>query len=237
MTETKTEKRTIEKVTQEFGDAYKNADDWVKFKGKLQTEFFQLATESLSKRSLPSKLVLLPEEMEQSPSSVIDDWVHKHHPGWDLVLQRGCELHLKRNPSLMKFTFINPDDGMVYGRTTSGGKEYLDEESLKANNPDLYDKLAKWDPLYWSIVHRVIQKYLSWNGGPGGLPLLPIEIDRMTESHLESIDAPRYIPLDDVIEEYAEELQPYLVPSPITVRLVPPRKAKPEDLEEEDECE
>jgi hypothetical protein len=224
----------LSRTTKEFGDAYTKADIWIKRKAVLQTDFFNLVTHKTSQRQLAQRSVQLP-----SVYGDVEEYVKTHHPGFILVAQKGNNLILEQDPAFMKYEYVNPIDGMVYGRTIASGQPTIDLESLKERDPGLWKKYSRWLEPHYSVARGAIERFAKVNHTGQGMTLLPHEIDKKTDQYLEDIDAPRELDVERIIKDNKEyKLERYLIPAPVTVRLVPPRKAKPEELEVlEDECE
>jgi hypothetical protein len=225
--------KTIRELTTEFGEAYEATDTWTRKKAKLQTEFFQRATQELEGRPLARRVVTLPDGKDP------DAWVAVHHPGYKQISQKGSQLILQQDAALMRYEFVNPYDGKVYGRTTANGQPSLDSESLKLNDPKFWEKYSRWCEPHYGVAHAAVSKFARLSHTGYGASLLPHEIDKKTDLFLREINAPRELDVERVIKDDQEyKLERYLIPAPISVRLVPPRLAKPEELdipkEEED---
>src|ERR1035437_6992475 len=104
-------------LTADFGEAYNEAKSWTDSKELGKKKFFELATEALSLRRLPRKTIDVPA-IENA-----HEYVTKHHPGWrvaGLLMPDHSGPHritIERDPSVMKYTFVNQEDGRVYART------------------------------------------------------------------------------------------------------------------------
>ena len=66
----------------------------------------------------------------------------KLYPGWIPLsatkTDNGFDVHLKENAEFKPFTFVNPDDGMVYQKQIVGGSVMFDDERFNEDHPDLY---------------------------------------------------------------------------------------------------
>jgi hypothetical protein len=125
------------------------------------------------------------------PLHITGKEILQQHPGWRIIDSHSIDGNhvylIERDPNLVPYTYVNPDDGMVYARGTQESGPSLDDERLKEEDPALYDEIT--EPV------RVVKDPSTW-----------------TEEQLAAVQA-------------------YMIPGSIKARLVPPRKAKPEELE------
>ena len=169
--------KNLRTITTKFGRAYDRSKRYDQRKKDWQAEFFAACTRSvIRERRLPQKVV---EEA---------DWDGGQYPGWRLIgYTEDDRVLIERDPDLVSYTYVNPDDGMVYQRGTQESGPSLDDERLKEAAPDLYDEITE--------TVRVVKDPSTWT------------------------------------EEQLAAVQEYMIPGTIKARLVPPRKAKPEELE------
>lgn len=232
--------RTIKEVTAEFGEAYKDAKVFNDDKARLQKEFFSLATQILSERTLARKTVQVPEGADA-------DYLAQHYPGWRALssLRPGSEegtweAVLEEDPALLGFNYINPEDRMVYARTTSQGSPMLDDERLQADDPELWEAISDYPEPWFGLVEGAIKH--AFDGVSGALTEVHLDpVDLLYELNPSALAAnflrdrgiQRVVkPIEALTDEQLQAIQEYLVPAPVSVRLVPPRPAKQEELEE-----
>lgn len=173
--------KNLRTITRKFGRAYVQSKEYDNRKKNWQQEFFDACTQAVQReRRLPRKTVTTLDGRE---------WVLQHHPGWRIVQQDDDEINfvIERDPALIRYTYINPDDGMVYERGTQEAGPSLDDERLQEEDPDLWYEITK--------TVRVVRDPSTWT------------------------------------EEQRAAVEEYMIPGEIKARLVPPRKAKPEELE------
>jgi len=180
------ETRDIETVSHDLGIAYtvsKEAE--TELKGE-KAEFYRLLDEEIAATKLAHKKVDVPHSVDP------DEWLVKFHPGWRFADEekKVGKVVIEEDPSLKKRTYLNREDGVVYGRTIKQANPALDDEWLREENPELWER----------ITHEVTSRELN-------------DVDSITE------------------EDFAE-MKKYFVPGKITVSLLTPRKAKPDELDE-----
>lgn len=172
--------KNLRRITAKFGRAYDRSKKFDQRKKDWQTEFFAACTQAVQReRRLPMKSVVAPDEAAAL----------QLNPGWRVIMDDPLEgtYLIEKDPDLIPYTYVNPDDGMVYQRGTTESGPSLDDERLKEQNPDLYDEITH--------TVTVIKDPSTWT------------------------------------EEQLAAVQDYMIPGTIKARLVPPRKAKPEELE------
>lgn len=230
--------RMINLITKEFGLEYSAAKSSDKKMKQLQREFFDAATEMLSQQSLARKTVEVPEGANA-------EWLEQHYPGWKVVssLRPGkepdiWEAVLEEDPAKLAFTYVNPDDHMVYARTTAQGTPMLDDERLRDEDPELWEQISDYPEPWFGLVRDAMKEAFTAGANiDHGLnrvdSLYEINSRGLVANFLRDRGIERVLkPIDELTDEQLQALQDYLVPAPVTVRLVPPRKAKQEELEE-----
>jgi hypothetical protein len=53
------------------------------------------------------------------------------------------EVILEEDPALRPFSFVNREDGKVYSRVIVEGSPYLDDEALRVDDPELWDRITE----------------------------------------------------------------------------------------------
>ena len=176
--------KNLRRITAKFGQAYDRSKKYEERKKNWQTEFFAACTQTIQReRRLPRRTVAAPDKATAL----------KMNPGWRVIMDDPIEgtYLLEKDPALVPYTYINPDDGMVYQRGTQESGPSLDDERLQEEDPDLWYSITK--------MERVVKDPSTWT------------------------------------EEQLAAVQPYMIPGSIKARLVPPRKAKPEELEQHEQ--
>lgn len=172
--------KNLRRITTKFGRAYDRSKRYEQRKKDWQAEFFAACTQSvIRERRLPKKYVIASDKITAL----------RDNPGWRCLMDQGDTFLLERDPNLIPYTYINPDDGMVYARGTQESGPSLDDERLQEEDPDLWNEITE--------TVRVVKDPSTWT------------------------------------EEQKAAVQDYMIPGTIKARLVPPRKAKPEELEDE----
>jgi hypothetical protein len=214
---------SIDDITSEFGEVYltvkgtKTTDGWEKILKDAQVEFFAAATRELENKTLARKTVT--------------NWAANLYPGWRLVEEKDNKAIIEEDPSVKAFAHLNTQDGMVYRRSQTQGGPSLDVERLQEKEPDLYDEISVWSPSVYNMVRdAMVWAYNSYSPEPE--VLAAEEAEKFLETLSQSDDSLRII-LDPAqwTPQQATKLTPYIIPGKVSVRLTPPRKAKPSELE------
>lgn len=126
----------LEEITKELGLAYSRAKEWDKMKGDYRKRFFEIANEQHT--TLAEKVVNVDAE---SISEAIDI-AQKNYPSWTALsatqVEKGFDVRLKENAQFKPFTFVNPNDGMVYQKQVAAGPVMFDDERFEKDHPTLY---------------------------------------------------------------------------------------------------
>lgn len=213
-----TEELTLDEITSDFGESHGIKKDAEAILAERKEEFYAAADKDLEGGTLARRTVEIPEWVEDP-----DEWVATWHPGWridpEAVLKETWKVQIEEIPSLKKFIHINAEDGKVYIRNTVQGAPSLDDQLLMSQDPALWERVSMPDPSY-----ALLWEFSKWAGG---------DIIHETVAIYLKTQAPRILrPLEELDEETLQALQPYIAPGPLSVKMEAPRKAKPEELEE-----
>lgn len=223
--------RTIKTVTREFGKAYERANKINEKKAKLQEEFFQVADAEIGKRRLAQQTITMPEV-----TTGWEKWLKLNYPGWRFVSWKSDNLNemiIEEDPSFMKFTYPNPDDGFVYGRTIQQGSPSLDDERLRKERPEFWDQISAWPEPWLSLVRDAMVEVLNVILFRPENPTYNIMLDDMVDNFLTARGVQKTLKdINTLTSEELAILQEYMVPGPVSTRLVKPRPAKEDELEE-----
>lgn len=133
----------LKEVTSELGKRYKFWKGSEKEKNTSKTDFFELADEAISESELSTQVVVYRAESEEEARKK----VKTDHPVHEIkeVQRDGKDFSfvLIEKPEYKNFTFVNPDDQMVYARQVAAGSPVLDEEAIKAEDPELYEEITE----------------------------------------------------------------------------------------------
>lgn len=191
-----------------------------------RSEFFDIATKTLEEGSLAKRNITINDNCGES----VDLYIEKWYPGWRMVKSKpiddGFLVQIEEDPSLKKFVFINPSDGRVYQRNAIQGNPYLDDDKIKQRDPDLWERIS--NPIPYQNIDQLIE-FCEFAD-------IPYEIMMgWVETKQASYDWPRsLVDMDEMSDDDFNEIQKYLVPGSISLRLEPPRIAKSEDLESDE---
>lgn len=202
---------SLDQVTKELGEHHAALAKEKAALAESREKFFALATETLEEKNLARLVAKVPAETS------VDEYVGKYHPGYRIVEQDGDQVILEEDPAYLPFVYVNPITGKKYERNVVQPQPLLDDETLAWEDPDLWFRVSDipepWDGILRELLAEVGGDY-------------PAEIDDLLKdtSIPRIVKAPEDIDLDDLTA-----LTPYFVPAPISLKLEPPRKAKPED--------
>ena len=210
-------KPNLNKITQDFGRTYRQVEELSNRKNKRQIKMFNAFTEAIKNQTLSQQIV---EHLDLEYSA--QEYVNTYYPGWILKSQDGTKLLVEQDPTIIKFPYVNHEDGYVYGRTFSQSGPSLNDEKIREEDPDLWEQITQWpEPLY-SIANDVAQFFAGHNDIDHGIQVIfeTHQIERVLKSPSEWTD------------DQKERMAKYWLPGRLAVRLVPPRRATPEELGE-----
>ena len=124
-------------LTSKLGTTYTAAKQWDQSKSELRKQFFEIAKNQ--HKVLAEKVVFV------NAPSLADaiSQAEKLYPDWTPLsatqVENGFDVHIKENPEFKPFTFVNPEDGMVYQKQVVAGAVMFDDERFKQDYPDLYN--------------------------------------------------------------------------------------------------
>lgn len=182
----------LRNLTRELGISYDQWKEQERLKNHFRDQFFQQINDELKQEIPPQLVVEFPTNDEESALRQAQRQYIRHRVVSTAPVEGGYQVILEEDAELRPFTYINEADGRVYQRIISEGSPTLDDDSLKEEDPALWE----------SITQEVTERKLK--------------------------------PLEQLSPEQLEQLQPYIsMPKP-QVRLAAPRKAKPEELDNND---
>lgn len=213
----------LNQVASRFGRAYTNHTKAKERLAKQQKALFAAFDEQIKNSVLNQRTIHLPSDTD------VEKYVADHFPEMNIILttQVGDEdikVLLEENPSVKKFTYVNREDGRVYGRTIAQVPT-LDDEALRTEDPDLWEHITEWPEPWLSLVCHTVQAMSSLTWSYESLKATAGDI--LKDRGVERVLRPFHT-LDN--SDFAK-LEQYLLPGPISVRLKAPRDAKPEELD------
>ncbi len=128
-------------VTKQLGKNYLKAKAADKEKTACRAKFFELVNERENDEPTETIGVAADSEPEARAQAL------KYFPAHKVLTVRDNEdgtflLEIQIDDPYRPFTFVNPEDGMVYARQARAGSLHLDEERLKEENPELYERVT-----------------------------------------------------------------------------------------------
>jgi hypothetical protein len=125
------------KITQQLGSSYAESKKWDKSKTEARAEFFKIAKEQ--HEILAEKIVLVDANSLADAIAMAE----KLYPGWVPLsatqVENGFDVRIKENAEYKPFTFVNPEDGMVYQKQIVAGSVMFDDERFQKDHPELYN--------------------------------------------------------------------------------------------------
>jgi len=123
-------------ITRNLGASYTEAKKWDGSKNEFRKKFFEIAKQS--HEILAEKIILVNAKSLADAISMAE----KLYPGWTPLsatqVDNGFDVRVRENPEYKPFTFVNPEDGMVYQKQVVGGSVIFDDERFKEDHPDLF---------------------------------------------------------------------------------------------------
>jgi hypothetical protein len=179
----------LHEITSGLGSAYDQWKTYEKEKNAFKDRFFKAADEAqetlaqiVEVFTAASEAEALEQAQRYFPRYRVVEVVQREENRWGVALEE--------RPDFQNFTFINKDDGRVYSRYVAEGSPTLDDDRIKDENPELWEKITEVP------TERVLK------------------------------------PLETLTAEELAEIEPYIYKAKPTARLAAPRKAKPEELDE-----
>jgi len=213
----------IDIISRQFGRAYETAKLAQSEKQEKQALFFEACTQEAANNILARFLVPITDENSADPVA----YVQLYHPGYRYLGQSASHLIVEEDPELVKFSWVDKKNGMVYGRTVVDGGTRLDDERLRLEDKDLWEVVSGWPEPFYSLLKDAL------------LPVDDEVSDRLglgLEDYIDQVFSAKGFAraLTDPAnwsKEQLDKVQRYMIPGALTVRLVAPRKATEEELE------
>lgn len=135
---------SIEEITKQLGEAYRGWKDNEIEKNRLKEEFFDLASRSFDRQDRATKVVHCGDV---GNAQAAREFALKQNPFWKIIgIHMQDDLYwvgMEEDVTLKPFAFVNKEDGMVYQRTVVEGPVLLDDERMKAENPELWQAISR----------------------------------------------------------------------------------------------
>lgn len=129
--------KELAELTQKLGTVYTEAKKWDAEKSAYRKKFFELVDKL--QNTLAEKVVFVTAD---SLSDAITE-AEKMHSGWIPLsasqVENGFDVHLKEDPKYKPFSYVNPDDGMVYQKQVVAGPVMFDDERFAKEHPELFE--------------------------------------------------------------------------------------------------
>lgn len=221
-------KPNLNKITTMFGKAYRTQKRSAERQAELQKKLFEAFNLHLEDQIRSQKVI----EYENYPDLSLEEIVSIYHPGWRLkrVVDDKSAV-IEEDPALMKFSFVNHEDGTVYGRTVAQGNSSLDEERLRSEDPDLWERVTEWPDSAYTLMFDFIMYFMDMNKVVDEEAIPEYVVHGLLDEFLRTTDIRKILRNpDEWTDEDLQQMQKYLIPGRISTRLLAPRKANEEEL-------
>lgn len=132
----------IDEVTARLGAAHNQWKEGEKAKNKAKEEFFQLATDKLKEELQDQRIEKVEARDEEEALRIAQRRFHRHNIV-DVRTDGGIwEIVIEEDPNLKPFSHVNREDGNVYARSISEGSPLLDDDAIREENPELWEKIS-----------------------------------------------------------------------------------------------
>lgn len=210
----------LSQITKSFERAYNAAEKSADRKAQAQKRFFDAIDQTLEEQVRKQQIVPF-TGTEDEP---VETFIARQHPGWRLrrVTDSG-EIIIEEDPKFMKFSFTNKELGVTFQRTTAQASNSIDDERLRKENPRLWEQITEWPEPWYSMIYNFAESL--------GPDLGPNDIHNQLDIYLRNMGLGRVLKNpDDWSDAEFRALSKYIVPGPVSTRLVKPRPATPEEL-------
>lgn len=183
---------SLEEITSKLGKWHAKWKEAERAKNLEKERFFNEVTQRLQDELAAQSVEKISAKDEEEALRIAQRRFHRYkvidvrenkQGDWDVVLEE--------NPEYKPFVYVNKEDGQVYQRVVAEGAPFLDDDSIRDENPDLWDRITE------EKVTRELR------------------------------------PLEELDPEDIAAIQPYLTAPRPQVRFPNPRRAKPEELDED----
>lgn len=164
-------KKTLEKklsqTTRRLESRYRRLKDGEGAKKASHKRFFDLADEAIKEGILAQRTVLVPDIYRAD----VEEYADRFYPEWNLLAIEPDDgdtvtLLLEEKPEFKSFTYTNPELGLTFQRTITRGEVVVDDETLKKQEPELYDDVVEMVPQMKALDEMTdeqrakVQKYI-----------------------------------------------------------------------------
>jgi hypothetical protein len=215
----------IEEVTSKVKLSHAAKKEEEKELSEARDEFFAAATERLEQQPRATRTIIVPTSAGGkilASNEEVESYVHKYHPEWKIISieDEPFRVLVEEDPAWMKYTYISEDRKTVFQRGITQASDYLDDDSLRQDDPDLWLRVttSPEEDLLWKLAKEVGGENMAWN------------VRQFCTEHRDEF-LRLLKPFDKLSEDDYVAVQQYIVPGALSYRLESPRKPKPEELE------
>lgn len=130
-------------LTRRLGISYSEWKAGESDKNRLRDEFFSQVNRELKDEVPPQLVIEIPVNDEETALRQIQRQYIRHRVISTAPVEGGYQVILEEDPELRPFTYVNPSDGKVYQRIVSEGSPILDDDSIRDENPALWEAITE----------------------------------------------------------------------------------------------
>lgn len=136
-------------ITKRLGAVHAKSKEAEKELKVSRSEFFEAVDEEIiSTETLARQTITFPATLTEQCEDDAEDlttYVKRFYPGWRIA-EIGSKENIciiEEDPSFKKFVYVNHEDGNVYRRNVSQGDPSLDDDRLKSEDPELWERITE----------------------------------------------------------------------------------------------
>lgn len=134
----------MDDITSRLGRAHREWKHAEKEKNARRDEFFRAVREELEQELAPQSVEQVEATNEEQAWRIAQRRFHRYRivdvrdakdGKWNVILEE--------DPEYRSYQYINPQDGQVYSKIVSENAPYLDDDALKEEEPELWDRITE----------------------------------------------------------------------------------------------
>lgn len=142
--------KSLKTITKQLASRHKRKNKAESDLKKSRGEFFERATEQCVDETLARKTIRLVADDQ----AMVEAHIEREYPGWVIIQTRetdpedgdvsaAWEAIIEEDATLKPYKYVNPELGLVFERQIRQGSVMLDDERLKEEQPELYEKITE----------------------------------------------------------------------------------------------
>lgn len=136
----------MDDITSRLGRAHKAWKDAEKEKNQHRERFFRAVREEFEQELAPQSVEQVEATSEEQAWRIAQRRFHRYRivdiqqddddsDKWNVILEE--------DPEYRSYQHVNPEDGQVYSKIVSEGAPYLDDDTLRDENPELWERITQ----------------------------------------------------------------------------------------------